>query len=74
MARLARIVVPGLARYVTGRGNRRQPVFFGEDDSAEICSWVSQNCWAAYSAALLFGRANAASISRRIFTAASVAS
>jgi putative transposase len=32
MARLARIVVPGIAHHVTQRGNRRQPVFFGDGD------------------------------------------
>lgn len=32
MARLARVVVPGLAHHITQRGNRREPVFFGDDD------------------------------------------
>ena len=32
MSRLARIVVPGAPHHVTQRGNRRQPVFFGDDD------------------------------------------
>ena len=32
MARLARIVVPGLPHHVTQRGNRRQPVFFSPED------------------------------------------
>ncbi len=32
MARLARIVIPGVAHHVTQRGNRRMPVFFGDDD------------------------------------------
>ncbi|PHS27922.1 MAG: transposase [Robiginitomaculum sp.] len=32
MARLARIVVPGLPHHVTQRGNRREQVFFGDDD------------------------------------------
>ena len=32
MARLARLVVPGLPHHVTQRGNRREPVFFGDDD------------------------------------------
>ncbi len=32
MARLARIVAPGLPHHVTQRGKRRQPTFFGEDD------------------------------------------
>lgn len=32
MARLARVVTPGLPHHVTQRGNRREPVFFGDDD------------------------------------------
>ncbi|HXV01125.1 MAG TPA: transposase, partial [Caulobacteraceae bacterium] len=32
MARLARVVVPGVAHHVTQRGNRRERVFFGDDD------------------------------------------
>lgn len=32
MARLARVVVPGIPHHVTQRGNRRQPVFFRQTD------------------------------------------
>lgn len=32
MARLSRVVVPFAPHHVTQRGNRRQPVFFGDDD------------------------------------------
>ncbi len=32
MARLARVVASGLPHHVTQRGNRRQPVFFCDDD------------------------------------------
>lgn len=32
MARLARVVVPGVPHHVTQRGNRREPVFFADDD------------------------------------------
>ena len=32
MARMARLVVPGYPHHVTQRGNRRQPVFFGDGD------------------------------------------
>ncbi len=32
MARLARVVVPGLPHHVTQRGNRRQPAFFEAGD------------------------------------------
>jgi putative transposase len=34
MARLARVVVPGVVHLVTQRGNRRETVFFGADDYA----------------------------------------
>jgi putative transposase len=34
MARLARVVVPGIPHHVTQRGNRRQATFFGDDDYA----------------------------------------
>jgi putative transposase len=32
MARLARIVIPNIPHHVTQRGNRRETVFFGDDD------------------------------------------
>jgi putative transposase len=32
MARIARVVVPGLLHRVTQRGNRREPVLFGAED------------------------------------------
>ena len=32
MARLPRIVIPDVPHHVTQRGNRRLPVFFGDDD------------------------------------------
>ncbi len=32
MARLARVVVPGVAHHVTQRGNRRLETFFCDDD------------------------------------------
>ena len=34
MARLPRIVLPGIPHHVTQRGNRRQRVFFGDEDYA----------------------------------------
>ncbi|WP_245329332.1 hypothetical protein [Bradyrhizobium centrolobii] len=34
MARLARVVIPGLPHHVTQRGNGRARTFFGEDDYA----------------------------------------
>ena len=35
MARMARVVAPGFPHYVVQRGNRRQKVFFNEDDYAQ---------------------------------------
>ena len=32
LARIARVVVPGLPHHVAQRGNRREPVFFGAGD------------------------------------------
>ncbi len=53
MARLARVVAPGLAHHVTQRGNRRQPVFFGAADyrlyrelMAECCAAAGVAIWA----------------------------
>ena len=47
MARLARVVIPGVAHHVTQRGNRRQPIFFSDEDRR------------AYLALLRLGLANA---------------
>ncbi|MFC7498306.1 transposase [Enterovirga sp. GCM10030262] len=44
MARLARIVVPGIPHHVTQRGNRRQPVFFVEEDYAAYRDLVAEAC------------------------------
>lgn len=44
MARLARVVVPGLPHHITQRGNRRQTTFFGEDDYAAYLELLSQWC------------------------------
>ena len=53
MSRLARIVVPGLPHHVTQRGNRRERVFFGDEDYAlyrdllaERCRKAAVACWA----------------------------
>ena len=47
MARLARIVVPGVAHHVTQRGNRRQEVFFCEEDYAAYRDLVADSCSAS---------------------------
>ena len=44
MARLARIVVPGVPHHVTQRGNRRQPTFFEEGDYQEYLVFMGEWC------------------------------
>ena len=53
MARLARVVVPGMPHHVTQRGNRRQQTFFCDDDyrlyldlMAEWCGRRGASVWA----------------------------
>ena len=53
MARIARVVLPGYPHHVTQRGNRRQPVFFRDDDYrtyramlARACRVVGTEVWA----------------------------
>jgi len=45
MARLARIVVPGLPHHVTQRGNGRAKVFFTPEDYA-----LYKPCWSSIAA------------------------
>jgi putative transposase len=47
MARLARVVAAGVAHHVTQRGNRRQQVFFGDDDYAAYRALLAEGCRAA---------------------------
>ena len=47
MARLSRIVIPGVAHHVTQRGNRRLPVFFSDEDRAVYLALVAKGCAAA---------------------------
>lgn len=42
MARLARVVIPGIAHHVTQRGNRRLPVFFCDDDRRAYLALVAE--------------------------------
>jgi putative transposase len=44
MARLARIVVPDIPHHVTQRGNRRQDVFFSDEDYAAYRDLVAEAC------------------------------
>jgi RHS repeat-associated protein len=47
MARLARVVAAGLPHHVTQRGNRRQQVFFGDEDYATHRALLAESCGAA---------------------------
>jgi putative transposase len=47
MARLARLVIPGLPHHITQRGNGRQRVFFSDDDYALYRNLLAENCKAA---------------------------
>lgn len=44
MARLSRIVIPGVAHHVTQRGNRRLPVFFSDDDREAYLALIAEAC------------------------------
>ena len=51
MARLARLVVPGLPHHVTQRGNRRQQTFFCDEDYAAYVELMAdRTCPAAMTA------------------------
>ena len=42
MARLARVVVPGIPHHITQRGNRKMETFFGEADYREYLHLMAQ--------------------------------
>ncbi len=44
MARLARVVVPGMPHHVTQRGNRSQRTFFGNDDYRSYRALLAEHC------------------------------
>ncbi len=44
MARLARVIVPGLPHHITQRGNRRQAAFFGDEDYQCYLELMGQSC------------------------------
>jgi putative transposase len=44
MARISRVVAPGIAHHVTQRGNRRMPTFFDTDDYATYRALIAENC------------------------------
>ena len=44
MARIARVIAPGYPHHITQRGNRRQTVFFNEDDYQAYIELMSHWC------------------------------
>ena len=44
MARLSRIVIPNVAHHVTQRGNRRQPIFFCDEDRRLYLELLRDGC------------------------------
>jgi putative transposase len=44
MARLSRVVIPGIAHHVTQRGNRRMPTFFCDDDYRAYIAEIARGC------------------------------
>jgi len=54
MARIARLVVPNHPHHVTQRGNRRQPVFFGDDDYLVYLALMQDACKRAETAVLAY--------------------
>jgi len=44
MARIARVIAPGLPHHVTQRGNRRQQTFFHDDDYQAYLTLMSEWC------------------------------
>jgi putative transposase len=44
MPRLARTVFSGVAHHITQRGNRREDVFFSDEDRAAYLRWLGEYC------------------------------
>jgi len=44
MARIARMVAPGMPQHVTQRGNRRQQTFFNDQDYQAYLELMSERC------------------------------
>ena len=44
MTRIARVVLPGVPHHVTQRGNRRERVFFSDEDYALYRDWLAESC------------------------------
>ncbi|HHH44196.1 MAG TPA: transposase [Gammaproteobacteria bacterium] len=48
MARMPRVVLPGVPHHITQRGNRRQKVFFSDGDYRRYLGLLSQSCREAH--------------------------
>ncbi|MFA4916806.1 MAG: hypothetical protein WC560_09065 [Syntrophales bacterium] len=55
MARIARVVIPGIPHHIAQRGNRRMQTFFCDEDYREYMVMMSASCrryevdvWAYY--------------------------
>jgi len=44
MTLTARIVLPGAPHHVTQRDNRRERIFFGDEDYALYRDWLAESC------------------------------
>ena len=44
MPRLARNVFPGIPHHITQRGNRREDIFFSEEDRLIYLQWLGEYC------------------------------
>ncbi len=44
MARIARVVIPGIPHHLTQRGNRRMQTFFSDDDYREYIALMADSC------------------------------
>ncbi len=44
MPRLARVVFGGLPHHITQRGNRREDVFFSDEDRKKYLTWLNEYC------------------------------
>ena len=47
MARMARVVIPGIPHHITQRGNRKQKVFFYDEDYQLYIQLISRFCVSA---------------------------
>jgi len=44
LPRASRIVIPDVPHHVVQRGNRRQPIFFSEEDRSRYVDWLAEGC------------------------------